>query len=126
MWLCLACLQNFENPKSETISISTIRDEAEKFNAPCSSCPNCGCIGIVEIPKNENISLEMSEYPNCPCHVEPFLDVVMQSSLSFDDMDINEKLLLDLPVEEVVPITYITEMNSRFLHTFVDGCFVPV
>lgn len=45
--------------------------------------------------------------------------------LSFSDMDINEKLLLGLPIEDVVPITYIAEMNYRFLHTFVDGCFVP-
>lgn len=97
--------------------------------------------GIGDLYETENPIIEgRPEHPNCFCsslgdfkaagldeETIKYLrnNAVAKFPLSFNDLDINEKLLLDLPIEDVVPITYITEMNYRFLHTFVDGCFVP-
>lgn len=92
---------------------------------------------------------KMPEHPNCRC-VNGFEKAsfnmssidwirnnpVIQIPLSFDDLEINEKLLIGLPVTDAIlnmqkkPGQYdayekcITEMNERFLHTFIDDCFV--
>jgi len=51
--------------------------------------------------------------------------------ISFDDLELNEFVLLAMDAlhkfdsEFKIGKTGITDMNSRFLHTFIDGCFVP-
>lgn len=85
---------------------------------------------------------EMPEHPKCLCankynnsdHLTNLSKNVYGyivegvTQLSFDDLEINEKLLIGLPLEDAsnnynAQVTCITEMNERFLHTFIDDCY---
>ena len=43
--------------------------------------------------------------------------------LSFGDMDLHELLLLDLKIndQDCINMIFYTDMNERFLHTFIDN-----
>lgn len=89
----------------------------------------------------EEAGLEMPEHPNCSCINEPIYHKPVEmpysisgtnriefTPLSFDDLETNEMCLLDLGLPKGYPtslempvpaISYYSEMNSRFLRTFL-------
>lgn len=158
MWRCADCEKDFEFGYITDIKLvcpfcgsCNINEYGPEFYFPKMDglIPNVGKDSFPKVDMEKEVdklideiigSDEMPEHPNCPCYIGPELDndtidymrknVMMQSPLSFDDLDINEIVLLGLNLEEgeeaVRPYTYITDMNSRFLHTFIDADFVPV
>jgi len=93
---------------------------------------------------------EQREHPNCKCTNKPddseYLTDLSRDAygriveripqLSFDDLRINRNVLLNLPIDDAImnmksPAkfkaydTYMDKMTERFLHTFIDDCFVP-
>ena len=102
---------------------------------------NCSCINEFNIPEYltnfdqtkmlrcthcHDDFINRKEFEKCPrCGLGNLISEEIPQ-LSFDDLEINEQLLIGLPTERdrVVSITYLTEMNERFLHTFIDDCFV--
>ncbi len=80
-------------------------DDAADCNCD-GDCENCE----VTVP-NQNLELPAFE-----------------PEVSFHDLDVNEVCLLGLNIpKESRPtaFSYITRMQERFLHTFIDGSFVP-
>lgn len=102
--------------------------------------PNCHCSNELDEEALEQLGLETSggndyergydyieEQDLCEnCEFSKNAGQPFEPNISFHDLDVNEIVLLTLPIEEPVPIDHITDMNYRFLHTFIDSCFVPV
>ena len=113
MWQCADCGETFADPGCIGYLNGIVT---------CPFCESSLIFGHHEIP---------AEHPMCPCimnHVNTNSNIFEESpALSFDDMDKHEVILIDLPLIsiDVRPITYISEMNERFLHTFIDADFVP-
>lgn len=130
MWYCLDCVKRFE--MSDNFSEKTcpfcFSENVRDFSNSDFQFPKMD--GLVPQVGKDSFKAAMDSFGiNKEDYEQLDLDEAelpeWNFELSFADLDINEFLLLDLPVEDVVPINYITKMNELFLHTFVDGCFVP-
>lgn len=147
IWVCPYCLSE------EINSFVTMREKLDAalqklglLNETCGSCDDCEFTDCV------NNNLHVPNHPNCKCIPENeqvknggffFPEMagndengyaglpVQNKEISFEDLQLNEFVLLAMDaLREFEPVfekgeTYITDMNSRFLHTFIDACFVP-
>ncbi len=103
--------------------------------------PNCRCNPEEELIKNAGfffpeMGAEITDYQKAQGMTgNGYARLPAQNAeLSFGDLDLNEFVLLAIDALDVKGNTepsfkksgtYITDMNSRFLHTFIDASFVP-